>query len=49
MIWNYMDKKKVVIYARISTKNQDTQSQLLKLKEYCKNHNYKIVDTLEDI
>jgi DNA invertase Pin-like site-specific DNA recombinase len=44
-----MDKKRVIIYARVSTKNQDTKSQLLKLQEYCKNHSYKIVDILEDI
>ena len=44
-----MDNKKIIIYARVSTKNQDTQSQLLKLKEYCRNHNYKIVEILEDI
>lgn len=41
--------KKVIIYARVSTSNQDTQSQLLKLKEFCKNHNYEIVEILEDI
>ena len=44
-----MKTKKVIIYARVSTKNQDTQSQLLKLKEYCKNHNYQIVEILEDV
>jgi DNA invertase Pin-like site-specific DNA recombinase len=41
--------KKIIIYARVSTKNQDTEAQLFKLKEYCKNHNYQIVETLEDI
>jgi len=43
------DIKKVIIYARVSTKNQDTDAQLLKLKEYCKNHNYQVVQILEDI
>jgi len=41
--------KRVIIYARVSTKNQDTDAQLLKLKEYCKNHNYQVVQILEDI
>lgn len=44
-----MDNKKIIIYARVSTKNQDTQSQLLKLKEYCENHDYLVVEILEDI
>lgn len=41
--------KKVIIYTRVSTKDQSTESQLLKLKEYCKNHNYKVVAKYEDI
>ena len=44
-----MDNKKVIIYARVSTKNQDTQSQLLKLQQYCKNHDYNVVEILEDV
>ena len=44
-----MLNKKVIIYARVSTSNQDTQSQLFKLEEYCKNHNYQVVKILEDI
>jgi len=43
-----MNSKKILIYARVSTKNQDTVSQLLKLQEYCKNHNYEIVKIFED-
>jgi len=42
-------KKKVIIYARVSTKNQDTQMQLLKLKEYAKNHDFDVIAILEDI
>ena len=41
--------KKVIIYTRVSTKDQSTESQLLKLKEYCKNHNYLVVAIYEDI
>ena len=41
--------KKVIIYARVSTKDQSTESQLLKLEEYCKNHDYLIVAKYEDI
>jgi len=41
--------KKVIIYARVSTKSQDTQMQLLKLKEYAKNHNLDVVAILEDV
>lgn len=41
--------KKVIIYTRVSTKDQSTESQLLKLKGYCKNHNYLVVAIYEDI
>ena len=40
--------KKVIIYTRVSTKDQTTESQLLKLNEYCKNHDYKVVAKYED-
>jgi len=41
--------KRVIIYTRVSTKNQDTEAQILKLKKYCKNNNYQIVKIFEDI
>ena len=40
--------KKVIIYTRVSTKDQTTESQLLKLDEYCKNHDYLVVAKFED-
>ncbi len=41
--------KKIIIYTRVSTKDQTTESQILKLDEYCKNHDYKVVAKYEDI
>ena len=42
------NQKKIIIYTRVSTKDQNTESQILKLKEYCKNHNYQVVAIFED-
>lgn len=44
-----MNTKKVIIYARVSTKNQDTKMQLLKLQEYAKNHQFDVIAVLEDV
>jgi DNA invertase Pin-like site-specific DNA recombinase len=41
--------KKAIIYTRVSTHNQDTKMQLLKLKEYANNHDYDVIAILEDI
>lgn len=36
--------KPIVIYARVSTTDQDFQSQIDDLKVWCKNNNYKVVE-----
>ena len=36
--------KKVVIYARVSTKDQTCERQISELREIAKNHDYQIVD-----
>ena len=40
--------KKVCIYARVSTKDQDCSRQLEELREIVKNHNYELVDEYVD-
>jgi|SaaInlStandDraft_7_1057024.scaffolds.fasta_scaffold87457_1 DNA invertase Pin-like site-specific DNA recombinase len=40
---------KIIIYTRVSTKNQDIEMQISKLKEYCKNHNYEIINIFQDV
>ena len=35
--------KKVCLYARVSTKEQDCQRQLNELREVAKNHDYEVV------
>jgi DNA invertase Pin-like site-specific DNA recombinase len=41
---------KVAIYSRVSTKNkgQDTQNQIIQLKDYCKSKGYEIYKIYED-
>ena len=40
--------KKVVIYARVSTKDQTCERQISELREIAKNHDYQIVDEYMD-
>ncbi len=40
--------KKVVIYARVSTKDQTCERQISELREIAKNHDYQIVDEYVD-
>ena len=40
--------KKVVIYARVSTKDQTCERQISQLREIAKNHDYQIVDEYVD-
>ena len=40
--------KKVVIYARVSTKDQTCERQISELTEIAKNHNYEVVDQYID-
>ena len=35
--------KKVCLYARVSTKEQDCERQLIELREVAENHNYEVV------
>ncbi|NQT22544.1 MAG: recombinase family protein [Candidatus Omnitrophica bacterium] len=42
------EQRKVGIYARVSTNDQNIDTQLLPLKEYCKRMNYTIVDKYVD-
>ncbi len=41
--------KRVAIYARVSTKDQDCDRQLVELREVAENHNWVIVDEYVDI
>ena len=38
------DEKEVVLYARTSTADQTTETQLMALKDYCARMKYKIID-----
>jgi len=40
--------KKVIIYARVSTKDQDPDLQIRQLKQFAKDRNFKIVKTFEE-
>jgi len=40
--------KKVVLYCRVSTKDQNCERQISELKEIAKNHNYHIIDEYID-
>ena len=40
--------KKVVLYCRVSTKDQNCNRQITELKEIAKNHNYHIIDEYID-
>ena len=40
--------KKVVLYCRVSTKDQNCERQISELKEITKNHNYHIIDEYID-
>tara|TARA_B100000315_G_C14498297_1_gene551098 strand:- start:75 stop:674 length:600 start_codon:yes stop_codon:yes gene_type:complete len=44
-----MMTKRVAIYARVSTKDQDCDRQLVELREVAENHNWVIVDEYVDI
>lgn len=39
---------KVAIYARVSSSDQTTQTQLLPLREYCQRMNYQVVEEYSD-
>jgi len=40
--------KKVIIYARVSTRDQDPDLQIRQLKQFAKDRNFKIVKTFEE-
>jgi len=40
--------EKIVVYARISTNEQNIDSQIDSIETYCKNNGYEIVDTFHD-
>ena len=40
--------KKVVLYCRVSTKDQNCERQISELKEIAKTHNYHIIDEYID-
>ena len=40
--------KKVVIYCRVSTKDQTCERQISELREIAKNHNYEVIDEYVD-
>ena len=42
-------QKKVAIYARVSTKDQDPDTQLITLREYAKNRGFKIYNEYVDV
>ena len=35
---------KIIGYARVSTTKQDLSRQKLKIKEFCENNNYELID-----
>jgi DNA invertase Pin-like site-specific DNA recombinase len=41
-------KQTVVIYTRVSTDQQTTDSQLASLREYCGRHNWQDVEVITD-
>ena len=41
--------KKIVVYARISTNEQNIESQIDAIQTHCKNNGYEIVETFQDI
>jgi site-specific DNA recombinase len=43
-----MKKTKVIIYARVSTSQQDTLRQEEKLEEYCRINNYEVVEKITE-
>lgn len=43
-----MEKKEVVLYARTSTQEQNTDTQILTLRDYCKRMEYNITDEYID-
>jgi len=45
----YKNMKKIVVYARISTTDQNIESQIDSIHTYCKKNEYEIVDTFQDI
>jgi len=42
------NKIKVVLYARVSTKEQTTENQILELRDFCKRNNYEIFKEYRD-
>jgi DNA invertase Pin-like site-specific DNA recombinase len=51
---NFNSKKQklnnnVIIYCRISTKNQSLEAQEFTCKEYCKNNNYNIINIIHEV
>jgi putative DNA-invertase from lambdoid prophage Rac len=41
--------RKVLIYTRVSTKDQEAENQIRQLREYAENRQWKIVDVIRDI
>ena len=39
---------KIIGYARVSTTKQDLSRQKLKIKEFCENNNYELIEIIED-
>ena len=42
-------EKKIAVYIRVSTDKQESENQLLQLREYCKKSNYEIYKEYTDI
>jgi len=40
--------KKVIIYARVSTSDQDPGLQIRQLKQFAKDRNFKVIKTYEE-
>lgn len=47
-IINILHYDKIIGYARVSTTKQDLSRQKLKIKEFCENNNYELIEIIED-
>lgn len=48
LIINILYYDKIIGYARVSTTKQDLSRQKLKIKEFCENNNYELIEIIED-
>ena len=42
------EKPPVLVYGRVSTKNQDSRSQIVRCEEYCERHGYNVEEIFQD-